>query len=478
MKRLIFIIASLAVACTSPSFPAIDRPSTPTSQEDMAIIDYIDIRLEKEYFWLDEVLERSDDFNRRTNWEEYLDDALLMLDTNEDDGYINSKGQRVFYSYVREIDNDTRATSTTGFGIQLHYTIIGVGDERLGLVVEHVYEGSPAAKAGVRRGDIITTRNGSQIDMNNYVSTFNAIQNNTAATLEIGIFRQCPLEGESEVMTLSLDKGTYETTPIASCHVLRVESCDERIGYMAYTQFKSEHNSELVAMLQELASNDIDHFVLDLRTNGGGAVTAATKLVSAMLGSEYAGETLCELRRNPLNTSSETISKCSLEDLGFGLGAKSITIICSENTASASELVIEGLRGLDVPVTLIGTTTEGKNCGMDVTRRTISGKYIEYAPITFMCFNAKGFGDYGEGIAPDLDMVADNSWGVIDEYYPLPRCGWGDYTNDAALRVAIANITGSLPANATSTRGTASSGVEPYDTLARPYIGTTLLVEE
>lgn len=478
MKKLILIVAPLVVACTSPSFPSIDRPSTPNSEEDIAIIDYIDLRLEKEYFWLDEVLERSDDFNRRTNWEEYLDNALLMLDTNEDDGYINSKGQRVFYSFVREADSDTRATLATGFGIVLHYTIIGISDERLGLVVEHVYEESPAAKAGVRRGDIIATRNGSPIDMNNYVSAFNAIQNSTATTLDIGILRRCPLEGESEAMTISLDNGTYETTPIASCHVLNVDGCDERIGYMAYMQFKSEHNSELIATLQELAASDIDHFILDLRANGGGAVTAATKLVSAMLGSEYAGETLCELRRNPLNTSSETISKCSLEDLGFGLGAKSITIICSENTASASELVIEGLRGLDIPVTLVGTTTEGKNCGMDVTRRTIGGKYIEYAPITFMCFNAKGFGDYGEGIAPDYDMIEGNSWGVIDEYYPLPYCGWGDYSNDAALMVAVANITGALPADIASTRGVASSTFEPRYTLARPFIGTTVLVEE
>jgi hypothetical protein len=102
-----------------------------------------------------------------------------------------------------------------------------------------------------------------------------------------------------------------------------------------------------------------------------------------------------------------------------------------------------GLRGLDVPVTLIGTQTEGKNCGMDVTRATIADKYLEFAPITFMCLNAKGDGDWGEGIIPDVDLKKENNGvGVHDANYPMPRADWGDEQHDIALATALAKILG------------------------------------
>jgi hypothetical protein len=68
--------------------------------------------------------------------------------------------------------------------------------------------------------------------------------------------------------------------------------------------------------------------------------------------------------------------------------------------------MIAGLRGLDIPVTVVGATTNGKNCGMDVTYRTIGTTYLEYAPITFMCLNAKGESNWGDGIMPDVDVKA------------------------------------------------------------------------
>jgi hypothetical protein len=80
---------------------------------------------------------------------------------------------------------------------------------------------------------------------------------------------------------------------------------------------------------------------------------------------------------------------------------------------------------------------------MDVTRRTIDGTTVEFAPITFMCFNAKGFGNWGEGIEPDIDLTNDsNEMGVSDKNYPLPRADWGDINHDIALAAAVAKITG------------------------------------
>ena len=475
MRRILAILGLLITACTSPNYP-VDRPSTSVSEEDRNVIAYIDQRLEDEYYWLDEVIQRSNSFNRMVDWENYLDDALSMLTTNKDDGYINNKGQRVFYSYVREANASTRAAEVNGYGIRLYYTIISIGNDRLGLVVDYIYADSPAALAGIKRGDIIVTVDGNQIDMNNYARLFNSIQGNTATELKLGIFRQVVKEDEAESYAVELKRAPYHESPIAMCDILDIDNY--RIGYLAYTQFVSAYDKELLAALEELSAKDIDHFILDLRSNGGGAVNSATQLVSAILGGSYDGKLLCELRRNPLNKKDNTNSMCYLADLGFGINPESITIICSENTASASELVITGLQGLDVPVTLIGSTTEGKNCGMDVTRRSIGDKYIEFAPITFMCYNAKGFGAYGDGIAPDVNVAFENVWECSDEYYPLPRCDWGDIDGDVALEMALSFIVKCEPEYASATRSELSLSIEPQTYIERPFIGATLDCEE
>ena len=94
MRKLLFaIITMLAVACASPYIPSIDNPTPPTN-EDSDIIAYIDKRLAEEYYWLDEVEEKSASFNRSQQWENYLDDSLLKLTTNGDDGHANKDGSR------------------------------------------------------------------------------------------------------------------------------------------------------------------------------------------------------------------------------------------------------------------------------------------------------------------------------------------------------------------------------------------------
>lgn len=439
MKRSIISLAMLLVACTSPSYPGIDRPSTDTDNDNQDIIDYIDKRLEEEYYWLDEVAEKSDLFNRRLAWEEYLDAALLKLSTNGDDGYTNSRGQRIFYSYIHEIPDFTRS-QTTGFGIELHYTIAVIDKDNgnYGFIVENVFDDSPAKAADMRRGDVITQVNGEDINSQNYVTLFNTIQNNSASSLRLQYRRQS--DGESYAATLS--GSTYTPSTVAYSDILNIEGYDSPIGYLVYTGFESEYDEELLAAIGSFATAGVKDVILDLRCNGGGALSSAIKLASALLPAEMEGKTLCSVKRNPKNLVGESEQTFNLENCGAILSLPELTVICSDNSASASELIVMGLRGLDIPVKLIGSTTEGKNCGMDVSRRKVGNKYVEYAPITFMCFNAKGFGDWGEGIAPDVDLTTENIYGVKDANYPLPRCAWGDMEHDIALISAVASVTG------------------------------------
>ena len=438
IKRVLYILVLLAVACTQPGYPDIDNPQQGGSANDRKIIDYIDQRLSQEYYWLDEVEEKQSRFNRNLKWENYLDASLAMLSTNSDDGYINSKGQRVFYSYIRKSNSTTRAT-VAGFGIGLHYTIAVIDSENqhYGFVVEKVYPDSPAERAGVLRGDVITMIGNSYINPSNYATRFNSIEHNTASSLELKLRRQ----SDNTTHDVELTKASYSETPVIYSDVIEVDN--QKIGYLAYTSFVGEYDEELLNAIREIKAQGATDLVLDLRCNSGGSVLSAVKLCSALLPIDYEGRVLCHLERNKRNTVVQKQADYLVENSGEILRLERLYVICSDYTASASELVVMGLRGLDFPVMLIGSQTEGKNCGMDVTTRTISNTTVEFAPITFMCFNAKGNGDWGEGIVPDIDLTSeDNEYGVCDKNYPLPRTTWGDYQHDIALATALAKLTG------------------------------------
>lgn len=472
MRRILGALALLFVACTSPSYSGIDSPSIRVDHDSQNIIAYIDQRLENEYYWLDEVKSKSGMFNRHVAWQNYLSASLSRLETNTDDGYINKRGQRVFYSYIGEVEEQTRSAAT-GFGIDLHYTIAVIDSDNgyYGFLVENIYPNSPAAVADMRRGDVIMMVNGKNIDANNYAELFTTIQNNTASNVRLQYRRQT--DGQSYAATL--DHGIYTPTTVIHNEILSIEGHSDAVGYLAYTGFESEYDEELMAAITSFATAGVQDVILDLRCNGGGEIRSAVKLASAILPAAYEGQPLCIIKRNPKNSINDVEQSFPLSNTGAILSLQRLIVICSGYSASASELIIMGLRGLDIPVMLIGATTEGKNCGMDVTRRKVGNTHVEFAPITFMCFNAKGFGEWGEGITPDVDLTTENDYGISDKNYPLPRCPWGDVEHDVALRVAISAITGQAP---TATRHEATASHLTTLDIDRPTMGLRLMAEE
>jgi C-terminal processing protease CtpA/Prc len=123
-----------------------------------------------------------------------------------------------------------------------------------------------------------------------------------------------------------------------------------------------------------------------------------------------------------------------------------VYFIVSDESASASEMVIVGMRGLDVDATVVGLTTEGKNVGMEVITKYIDGYNYEFSPVTFQIFNAKNESNYSAGIRADYE---------VDEWEDLRSDGWkplGD-PEEVMLNMALNLITGN------ATRG--SVGVSP-----------------
>ncbi|MCH2354250.1 MAG: S41 family peptidase, partial [Pseudomonadales bacterium] len=153
--------------------------------------------------------------------------------------------------------------------------------------------------------------------------------------------------------------------------------------------------------------------VLDLRYNGGGYLDIANELAFMIAGSEQAeGKVFSEIQFNDKHPSTNPVTGAALEPELFHTSARGFStssgtalptlnlervfVLTGPGTCSASESIINGLRGIDVEVIQIGTSTCGKpygfyafdNCG------------TTYFSIQFRGTNAKGFGDYTDGFSP------------------------------------------------------------------------------
>ena len=463
------------------------------------VVTWVDKRLTNEYYWLDEYKEKRPTFDFSLTYDRFLSSSLLSLTTNEMDGGRNSDGSRYIYSYIVRTgpagsSSGTRVPAqTTGLGLYLTNTVWQLGAQLYGFAVEHVYPGSPADKAGIERGDIIAQVNSMDITQSNMEDLWMNLNYGGYSQVKLRKINWWAGSSDEENATVDVDltAGGYFASPVAYHGVLEMPEAiadkPNKIGYLSYMSFDAAYDDSLAAAMADLKAAGVTDLILDLRSNGGGSVNSSIKLASMILDASYAGKTYAKLKRNPLNPYGD--DECLLTEQATNLGIKHLYIIATGSTASASEMVIAGLRGLDVPVTIIGSRTEGKNCGMDVMTATIDRYDYEFAPITFLNFNAKDFNDYADGFEADVDVVeyfaddANLSHVNNSKMFPMPLAPWGMATYDIALYEAMMRITGGTlktetaepTAPAAVTRGFMPATVE----IARPEIpGMTLTEQE
>lgn len=433
------------------------------------VVKWIDERLSKEYYWLDEYVEKRGTFDYGLAYNKFLSSSLMSLTTNIDDGGVYSDGTRYLYSYIHAIDQ-TRADgdgstlpTVNSYGIWLSSYFVPIEDGVYAMAVDHVYPSSPAAEAGLKRGDMIYKVNGENLPSldTNYSKArqiWSDLQHGTGS-VEIA-YKTLDTEQSKYVdKSATLNSAAYSENPVAYCDILPLEEKHnpdgKKVGYISYLSFDADFDKPLVDSIQMLADKGATDVILDLRVNSGGSLNSCIYLSSMMVDDSYNDKHFVRLLHNPKNKRYEDVdysvvdqyvSASEVADLPR-LGLKKLWVIASEFSASASELVIVGLRGLDLPIEVIGTTTEGKNNGMEVQERTIDGVTYEFAPITFFIENAKGFSDYGDGIEPEVNLadyindtsVSDNLRSMC-RMFPVPNIDWGVYNRDIALAEAVTRI--------------------------------------
>ena len=401
-------------------------------------------------------------------YEDFFYDALGSMTTNTLDKktYVGSDGKTYYnlFSYIQLLPNisSTRTTKIVNKELAYSFGITGITPISIGTQAENtiyfclqgVYPDSPASEAGLKRGAMISLINGKKINNNNINNFYYDILSPDATinyTLTEDVVEGGTITGQKEYTITS--KATYNNPVIFSNVKEDIEG--HRIGYLVYSGFEAGFDQELFNVFKDFKNKNVTDLILDLRYNGGGHTMSANLIATCIAGTASQGKVFSSLRYNDermakLNNKreDELFAYSSYPNLGTSLSAGSLNLprvycLVGNGTASASELVINSLEGIDLDVILIGEKTTGKNVGMEYEEYTVRNNTYRVVPITFQSYNAKGFGEYEKGFEPDILMDETNPYNEQGVFYIHKDYG----NNEEPLYAkAIELITGTNPA--------------------------------
>lgn len=407
--------SSLAAQCASPRAGTNDRSGSAFT-ENMFLRSWTN----ELYLWYQEVPDRNPSGFTTENY-------FGLLKTSQQTPSGNDK-DRFHFTYPTDVWEDlSQSGIEVGYGAQW---IILAGTPPRSIVIAFVEPGSPAvaASANLSRGMEVLTADGVDVinaGSQSEVDTLNAafFPDTVGETHTFGIRE---LSGATRNVTMTAAAITHEPVPVAS----PIDQAGVPVGYLLFNDHIATAESALIAAVNSLRAANIQDLILDLRYNGGGYLDIASELAYMIAGSALTtGQPFEKLVFNSKYPSTNPVTGAPLTPTPFHtttrfdvnpgaalptLNLNRVYVITSANTCSASESIINSLRGVGVQVYQIGSTTCGKpygfypqdNCG------------TTYFSIQFQGLNAQNFGDYPDGFGPQ------NASG--DSSVDLSGCSVGD----------------------------------------------------
>jgi hypothetical protein len=294
------------------------------------------------------------------------------------------------------------------------------------VMVSFVESGSPAAAAGITRGTELLMTDGVDVVNSAGVDTINsAMSPRASGETHQFVFKD---RGTGASRNTSLSAAAVTLNPVPTTAVLTTGT-GSKVGYMLFNDHVQTAEPALISAVNTLQTANVQDLVLDLRYNGGGYLAIANELAYMIAGpGPTAGRTFERVQFNDKNPSTNPVTGQVLTPMPFltqtvfatttarlpTLNLPRVYVLTSRGTCSASESIINSLRGVGVAVYQIGPDTCGKpygfypqdNCG------------TTYFSIEFKGVNALGFGDYVEG------FTATRTNG--DPQAKLPGCAAND----------------------------------------------------
>jgi carboxyl-terminal processing protease len=268
----------------------------------------------------------------------------------------------------------------SGVGIE-----VAMEDDQV--VVVSPFEGSPAAAAGIRTGDVIATIDGVAVNSTTLADTIGRMRGKEGTSVKIGILRS----GNTEPLEFTLKRSRVEL------HSVKSELPEPGFGYVRIAEFSETTGEDTVSALRALRKRNggaLKGLVLDLRNNPGGVLEAAVSVADAFLDGGVivsakgrTAESKFEMRATP----------------GDELNGAPIVVLVNGGSASAAEIVAGALKDHH-RAKLMGRTTFGK--GSVQTVMPLSGdRAIKLT--TSLYYTPSGVSINHRGIAPDIELELD-----------------------------------------------------------------------
>ncbi|MEA1786905.1 S41 family peptidase [Arenibacter sp. GZD96] len=424
---------SVVEEAVNPPLPLQPTPVVLTNE----INDFVWSAMNSWYFWQDEVLELGD--NRFANQDAYF--TFLNQFQTPRGLFQTLRSPKDRFSVIVD-DFDILFNSFAGVftsnGVEFVLTRPPSGGTAVIAVVRYIVPGSSAAATSIKRGDVIFAINGTPLfattdNQGNILSSNLELFNPDVITLNFA-----DIVGNELVpngIDIEVTKTQITENPILISKVIEGTS----IGYLMYNSFTSNFDDALNAAFGELKSQGVTDLVLDLRYNLGGSVLSAIRLSSLITG-QFAGSVLSRDKWNdkwqPIFGAEDFfVNEMNGTPLN-SLNLNSVYIIATDDSASASEYVINSLAPY-INVTHIGSATVGKN-EFSVTLVDNPGQVFQSngqpdLPLPFIVLsenagfttvadanpnhkyamqplvgtneNADGFSDFTNGLQPDIEIL-------------------------------------------------------------------------
>lgn len=358
--------------------------------------------------WIYETMQQNYLFYEDIPAEESLD--FFQTPENFLKNAASSKDQKngTLFSHIDSVNVSRSLSSSPTFGYEAALIRTGSGDYAIRVL--YTQPGSPAEEAGLKRGDWIIAANNKKIGSGDYSKYVSAPTQSYTFTL--GNYNG---EGFDTLGVTEIPAPRYiEETNLMKTSF--ITAGNRTAAYILYNSFGADDTETLQNMFVEIAARQPNDVILDLRYNPGGYVSTS-QLLSTLLAPQNAmGQTFLNMTYNDKIAKTESyLFESSLIPGGTPLAYENLYIITSNNTASASEIVINCLRPyLQERLLQVGTATFGKNVAQSLFTDEQSPQ-LELWLTTAYLSNAEGFQDYFDnGLQPDYEL-AENYAGELGE---------------------------------------------------------------
>lgn len=323
-------------------------------------------------------IERS--YYRKIPSDKLADDAIAGVVARLDDRF-----SQYFTPAEYRRFKDAQSSRFTGVGV-------AVAEDPLGLRVVHVYDGSPAQRAGIRRGDRFIAAGGRSLKGLSSDRATALVKGPQGTDVRLTVRRA----GRDRTLTV---RRAQVAVPVVESAMREV--CDRKIGVVSLSQFSSGAHGELYTALRRLVRRGARAIVFDLRGNGGGLVDEAQLVASAFLRDGAV-----------VTTRGRSVPERTLEATGEPIvpAGTPLVVLTDEGTASASEIVAGALQDHG-RAKLVGRRTFGKGVFQEVIELS-NGGALDITAGQYFTPKGRNLGgrgtDRGAGLQPDV-KVADGS---------------------------------------------------------------------